>query len=161
MRLSMGSVIGAVAVAACFGVSAAPHRGRMEDCTATHWQPHAQRLSQWLHEVASVRAFRPENWSGADPLVRAAGADDAALMAALSSQVNLIARYAPARRCPGRMDVDMIWILPNAPGTGARTTLPSTDARPSPTDLPGPASPASAMDMYLKAHAPESTPSGP
>lgn len=154
-----GACLAILASAACVGVQAAPRQPRPDGCATPAWNPPAERLSRLLGDVSAMRAFRPENWSGEDPLVKAAGTDDASLMASLSGQVNLIAHYVPALDCPGRMHVDMIWILPGkprSPGPAPRASVPAATASQATVGASEAASARMAMGLYLRAHGPKS-----
>ncbi|MEQ1807352.1 MAG: hypothetical protein ABL900_18385 [Burkholderiaceae bacterium] len=70
-------------------------------------------LSQVLARMAQTLHFEHEYWSQDDPVLdldmRSQPID---VMALLSSQANLIVRYAPDRRCAKRWRIASVWVLP-------------------------------------------------
>ena len=72
-------------------------------------------FSQVLRQMASVMNFKLKYWAHEDPPINHSSTNiPLDLMNALSSNANLIVRYAPDRRCPGQWRVRNVWVLPGS-----------------------------------------------
>ncbi len=121
-------------------------------------------LSQVLGRMAQTLHFEHAYWAQDDPVLNLdMKSQPIEVMALLSSQANLIVRYAPDRRCAQRWRIASVWVLPagevlagNRRIERAPVPLPSATAYGSGaiTD-----DGSSGVSDYMRAHG--LTPSGP